>query len=157
MLINKNKIVILYISIIFFLSSCAEKTLLPEEEIKAYISAAKQSAESRSHNDLADLISEHYQDQKSLNKKKIASLARAYFFRHKNIHLFTKLDSINFQKDKEAFVVVYVAMAGTAITDVNMLSNLRARIYRFELLLIKNNEWLLQQARWSPAKLTDIL
>jgi len=142
---------------VLLISSCADEALTPEDEIKAYIASGKEAAENRSHSDVADLISENYKDQKNLDKKKIAGLARAYFFRHKNIHLFTKIDSIDFKDDNQAFVIVYVAMAGSAIVDINTLGSLRARIYRFDLLLEKNEEWLLRQAKWNRAKLKDIL
>jgi len=139
------------------LTSCTDEALTPEDEIKAFIASGKEAAENRSHNDLGYLVSNDYQDQKNLNKKQITALARAYFFRHKNIHLFTKIDTINFKDNNQAFVVVYVAMAGSAIVDLNTLSSLRARTYRFELLLEKNEEWLLRQAKWKSAKLNDIL
>jgi len=64
-------------------------------------------------------------------------MARGYFFTHKNIHLFTQIESIHFLNDKSAFVTVHVAMAGAVITDINALSRLSARIYKFELQLIK--------------------
>ena len=54
-------------------------------------------------------------------------------------------------------MVVHVAMAGTAMSDLNAISRLRARVYKFELQLIKEDVWLLQQARWKPADIKDML
>ena len=153
----KYFILFVCISCLLLISSCTNDALSPEDEIKAFITSGKQAAENRSHSELADLVSGDYQDQKKLNKKQLTALARAYFFRHKNIHLFTKIDSIDFKNDKQAFVVVYVAMAGSAIANLNTLNSLRARIYRFELLLEKNEDWLLRQAKWKSAKLKDSL
>ncbi len=140
-----------------FIPACSDDNITAEDEVKLYITNAQLAAENRNHSDLADLIDKDYRDHKGLNKKQIIEMARAYFFTHKNIYLFTQIQSIDFQQENTAFVTVYVAMAGTLISDINALSSLRARIYKFELLLIKNNEWLLQQAKWQRAALKDML
>ena len=140
-----------------FIISCSDESTSPEDEIKQYIETAKIAVESRSHSDLADLVHIQYHDHNNHDIKKLTAIARAYFFTHKNIHLLTKIDSINFQNENTAFVVLYVAMAGNVITDLNALTSLRARVYKFELQLIKNEIWLLQQARWTPADIKDML
>jgi len=145
------------LAFIVFLTSCSDEKFSPEDEIKHYIESGKLAAESRSHSDLADLISEQYRDQKDWDKKQIKNMARAYFLTHQNIYLLTKIDSINFQNENSAFVVLYVAMAGTAISDLSAINRLRARVYKFELQLIKNDVWLLQQARWKSANINDML
>jgi len=144
-------------SITFFITACSDEIISPEDEIKSYIKNGKLAAEQRSSNDLADLIDKNYRDQRGWNKQKVKKIARAYFFTHKNINLLTKIDSVDFQNNNSAFVVLYVAMAGNVITDLNSLPSLRARIYKFELQLIKNDDWLLQQAEWKPAKIKDML
>jgi len=149
--------VFIYLALIFiFLSACSSETSTPEDEIKNYIESGKLATENRSHSDLAELISEQYHDQKGWDKKRIKNMARAYFLTHQNIYLLIKIDSINFQNENSAFVVLHVAMAGTAINDLNSLSRLRARVYKFELQLLKNDSWMLQQAKWETANLNDM-
>jgi len=145
------------IIILVSITACSDEKTSPEDEIKSYINSGKLAAERRSSSDLADLIDKNYRDQRGWNKQKVKKIARAYFFTHKNINLLTKIDSIDFQSNNSAFVVLHVAMAGNVITDVNSLTSLRARIYKFELQLIKDEVWLLQQAKWKPAKIKDIL
>jgi hypothetical protein len=76
--------------------------------------------------------------------------------RHKNIHLFTRIDEIELLTENEAIVRLHVAMAGRVISDVDALSALRAQIYRFELQLARQGDWLLRQAAWTPASIGDI-
>ncbi len=140
-----------------FLISCSNEILSPEDEIKQYIKSGKLAAENRSHSDLANLISEQYQDQRGWDKKQIKNMARAYFLMHQNIHLLTKINSIDFQDKNSAFVVLHVAMAGTAISDAAAITMLRAKVYKFELQLIKNETWLLKQAKWKQASIRDML
>ncbi len=140
-----------FLAVLFLLQACEDKALSREDEIRQFIERGIQAAEDRSANDLEGLIHASYKDEKKLDKLQLVKLARLYFFRHKNIFLFKKIREISFYSDTEASVVLHVAMAGSVISDASMLSGLRARIYRFELELVKEGEWLLQKAAWSPA------
>ncbi len=146
----------LLVSTALLMQACSESTTSPEDEIRLYIEAGVQAGENRSVDDLSELIHPDYGDRNGYNRKQLGKLLRAYFFRHKNIHLFTRIDEIELLTDNEASVRLHVAMAGTVISDVNALSALSARIYRFELQLFKQEEWLLRYASWAPASIADL-
>ena len=151
-----TRYLILLLLILFFLSACDDSTQTPEDEIRAYISHGVEVAENRNSGDLAEMMHPQYSDEKGFNRDQLIKMIKLYFFRHKNIHLFTKIDEIKLFSDQEALVTLHVAMAGQAISSLSMLSSLRARIYRFELDLVKqDNEWLLQHAIWQPASQRD--
>ncbi len=137
------------------IQACSDNAESPEEEIRRFIDAGVSAAENRSVDELANLMHENYLDQKGYSKKQLGSLLRAYFLRHKNIHLLTKIDTIEILADNQAAVRMHVAMAGSVISDVDALSALRARIYRFELQLVKQDDWLLRHAVWAPASVGD--
>jgi hypothetical protein len=139
------------------LSACSNNEITEESQIRQYIESGKMAAESRSHNDMADLIHDHYHDDKSLSKQQLIKMLRAYFFMHKNIHLFIKIDDITVQKKNRAFVVFYVAMAGNVISGISSITSLRGRVYKFELQLIKADEWLLEQAKWKRVAIADMM
>lgn len=148
------------ISVLFallLLYACSDNEITNEDRIRQYIDAGKLAAENRSHSDFSDLIHKSYLDPKGLNKQQLIKLVRAYFFRHKNIHLLIKVDDIAFDGDNLAFVTMHIAMAGNVISDANALTSLRANIYKFELRLINDDEWLLQQASWQKATVKDML
>lgn len=145
-----------WIFVLMFVAGCSESVLSPEDEIRQYIEAGVEAAEDRSSSDLAELIYSGYKDKKGYDKNQIEKLSKLYFFRHKKIFLLTKIDEIEFVTDNEAQVTLHVAMAGSVISDASLLSSLRAQIYQFELLLIKDEEWLLHQASWQPASIGDM-
>jgi len=118
------------------------------------IDNAVQLAEDRSVDGLGELMHTDFIDQKGNNRMQLSKLLRVYFYRHKNIHLFTRVDGIEILSDNQASVSLHVAMASTVISDVNALSSLSARIYRFELQLIKQDDWLLRHASWESANLS---
>ena len=124
-----------------------------EDQIRHLIDNAVQAAEDRSPDGLSELMHADFIDQQGNNRQQLAKLLRLYFFRHKNIHLFTRMYSIEMLSANQASVSLHVAMAGTVISDVNALSALSARIYRFELQLVKQDDWLLRHASWEPASI----
>ena len=134
--------------------------LLPEmsaeDQVKIFINSGVEAAENRSVDDLRDLIHDDYIDLRGNNKKQLSQLLRLYFFQHKNIYLFTKLGEVEFLSASRVRISMHVAMAGSVISDVNALSSLRAQIYEFELKLIKEDDWLLQEAKWRPANIGDL-
>ena len=140
---------------VILIPACSDNAELPEDEIRHFIDAGASAAENRRLDELGDLMHENFQDRKGNNKKQLGSLLRVYFLRHKNIHLLTKIDSIELLADNEATVRLQVAMAGSVIADVDAISALRARIYRFELQLVKQDVWLLRHAVWAPASIGD--
>lgn len=154
-MLNKIFIAVL-ISSGLLISACSEQSISREDEIRLYIEKGVEAAENRDAGDLSDMLDDSYHDPKGLTKQQMNKMLGVYFFRHKNIHLFTKIRDIHFHSDLEATVVLHVAMAGSVIANSSVLSSLRARVYKFELHLIKHDEWLLQQAKWQPASLSDV-
>lgn len=154
-MIKKAGFIVILITMVL-LSACSDKEMTPEDEIRLYIKTGVDAAESRSANDLGELVHDLYLGQKGLGKPELIKLLRLYFFRHKNIFLVTKIREISFPSTTEASVTLHVAMAGSVIADASMLSSLRARIYKFELQLIKQDKWLLEHATWQPASTGDM-
>ncbi|MDH5388725.1 MAG: hypothetical protein OEY06_09765 [Gammaproteobacteria bacterium] len=142
---------------LFFLYACSGDEVSKEDQVRQVIESAKLAAENRSPKDVAVLIDGLYSDDKAHDKKKLISIVSAYFYMHKNIHLFTKIDEIVFPEDDKAIATVYVAMAGSVISDTSVLTSLRAKIYKFELQLIKKEEWLLKQAKWERSSFKDMM
>lgn len=139
------------------LVACSDSKISKEDEVRQFVESGKLAAENRSSRDMAVLVDGLYGDDKSHDKKKLIGLIRAYFYMHKNIHLFTKIDEIVFTENNKATATIYVAMAGTVISDASVLTSLRAKIYKFELQLIKNEEWLLKRAKWERSSFKDMM
>lgn len=139
------------------LFACSTEKGSLEEQIQQFLDQAVSAAEARDHSALGELIHNEFSSEKLINKHQLIATARAYFFRHKNIHLFSKLHSVESLDEDKAFVVVYIAMAGQTISDMSELANLRARVYRFELELEDQGEWRVKRARWQTSSLNEML
>jgi len=141
---------------VILMQACSDGRESPEAEIQSFIKAVVEAAENRNINDINDLVHANYLDQKGYDRQRLGGLLRAYYFRHKDIYLFTKIEEIDLHAGNEAMVRLYVAMAGSVISDVDALASLRAQIYLFELRLIKEDNWLLHHASWRPASIIDL-
>ena len=141
---------------VILLQACSETAESPEDAIRVFIEAGVEAAESRSLDGMNDLLHANYLDQKGYNKKRLRGLLQAYFLRHKELYLFTKIEEIDLLTENEAIVRLHVAMAGSVISGVDAISSLRAQIYQFELQLIKEDDWLLHHASWRPASIIDL-
>ena len=137
------------------LGACSDDANSPEEEIRQYIDAGVEAAEARNVDDLDEKIHPSYLDQKGYTKKQLANLMRIMFFRHKKVFLLTRIDSIELVSEREANVKLKVAMAGSEISGLEALTSLRAQIYAFELNLLKEDDWLLQDAKWRPSSIAE--
>jgi hypothetical protein len=140
---------------LLLLLACGGVSDSPESQIRRFIEGAVQAAEARSVDGLSKLLQRDFIDQQGNNSKQIGRLLRAYFLSHQNIHLFTRIDDIEILADNQASVRLHVAMAGTVIADINTLAALRARIYRFELQMVsEDDDWLVRHASWAPANIS---
>lgn len=138
------------------LLSCSQDGDTPEAQIRAFIDAGIEAAEDRDGAELHDMLHPGYLDNRGYDRKQLEGLLRVYFLRHKNIHLFSKIDAIDVANENQATVTLHVAMAASVISSVDALAGLRARIYRFELELVRDGKWLLQHASWAPANAADL-
>ena len=154
---NKSLKVVCFLSLSLFLFACSGDEINDEDQVRRYIDTAKTATEERSYDDIAVLLHSGYSDHKRRNKTTLLNLVRQYFFMHDNIHLLTRIDEMVFHSENKVKVIVYVAMAGNVISDASVLSSLRAKVYRFELQLIKQDEWLLQLADWQRSSVKEMM
>ena len=138
------------------LAACSGHEGSPEDAIRALVERGVEAAEARSVDDLRELVHDSYRDPRGLDRKRLGGLLQGYFFRHRNIHLFTRIQRIELLGDDQAEVDLYLATAGSVISDIDAISRLAARVYRVELELVLDDDWLVRQARWAPASLTDL-
>jgi hypothetical protein len=138
------------------LGACTDSPHTPEQQILNFLDRGIDAAERRDVSDLIDLVDEQFEGQRGLTRKTLRSTLQLYFLRHKNIHLFKRVDEVILRTANEATVSLYVAMAGSVISDASLLGSLRARVYRFDLTLVRGDDWALRTASWQPATLADL-
>jgi len=153
----------LCLAIIIFISGYACSTnntgnLSPEQQIQHFVNTAKIRAESRDIKGLNRLIAENYTDNKQRNKQMLSQILTGYFWRYKNIHVFTQINNLHFSHTDTAQLQLLVAMADLPIDSIDMLLNSRARLYQFDMKLVyEKSVWKLNKVNWQIATLDDFL
>lgn len=138
------------------LSACGKENNSPEAQARQFVKIAEQYAEERDTRAIKKLISDTYTDEKKRTKNDLVRVAAGYFLRHKTVHLFTHIESVTFSGNESAELQLYVAMAGRPITGADMLLDIRADLYRFDMILAKEGkEWQLSSAQWRQATKED--
>ncbi len=141
------------------LLGCWPEPSSPEGQLRALFAEAEKAAEARDAGVLKDLISERYADRRGHDQQAIVGLINFYFFRHKSIHLLTRIGSPRFLQPTRAEVKAFVAMAGQPIPAGAELSRLRADLHRFDFELVRGaeGEWKVTRAEWRRAQISDFL
>lgn len=128
----------------------------PEEQVKRFVAAGEEAVEARSIGDVQELISEQYEDERGLGKRDFVALTARYLLTNKNIHVLTRIGSLEFPSGDRAVVQLYAAMTGQNVSDLDALLNMQADLYIFDLELAREDkEWKLVRARWRPANPED--
>ena len=144
---------------LLLVSGCSSDPESPEDQVRTLLAEAEAAVEARSIKDAAALVSETYQDQYRNNKRVIVRLLLGTFHRHQNIHLLTRIHTLEIAADGQvADTVVYAAMAGMPLESAEALVSVNASLYRFDLTLNREEDgWRLVQAAWRRAQAADFL
>lgn len=127
------------------LGACGGPSTAPEEELRAWVAAGVDAAESKERRTLVDMMSSAYMDARGNERDDIENLLRLYFLRQNNIKLLPSIESITVFDETAANIELTVGMAGTN----DGAFGFSADAYRFALELEKDrDEWRLIAARW---------
>jgi len=147
----------LMLALVLALTACDGSSDSPETEIRALVAKAQTAAEERNARELRSLIAEDYIDAHSNDHKAIERLIRLHVFRNQSIHVFTRIQTIEFPEPERALVIVMAALAGRLVANADDLAGLNADLYRFDLELIRQGQdgWLVKHAAWERVQLAD--
>ena len=134
---------------LFCLYACSNNADLdPEQEIRNTLSSIEKGIENRSLSQVIDHISDDYKDHQGQLKQDIKRLTQFQILKNKNIHLFTRIKSIEIDHPF-ASVELSTAMASQSI-DLSVAENrLKADTYKASIVL-KNegNNWYIVSSSW---------
>lgn len=160
MLINILKNLSRAVFLLCSVSSCNTNTETPQQQIQQFVKNGKTIAESRDIMSLKELISEQYRDDHSAtkngNKQALLRRVAGYFWRYKNIHIFTRINNLTFSNRNNAKLQLLVAMANLPVNSIDTLLNSSARFYQFDMTLIREkSDWKLLNTNWRTATSDD--
>jgi hypothetical protein len=124
----------------------------PEDQVKRFVKAGEEAAEARDIGALKELISEEYADGRGRSRRDIVAIAARYLLSNRDIHILTRIGELVFSGPDRVDLVLFVAMTGRNVSDLDTLLNMRADLYRFDLRLAREGgHWRLAGADWREA------
>lgn len=131
------------------LAACSTDKSSPEEQVKSALAAFETAAEARSLSGMMAHISDDYRDHEGRTKKQIQQIAQVYLLQNQQIHIFTKISSLQIT-DGQAIVEVSAGMAARE-SDLNaQAGQMNADLHRFALVLTdEGDSWKIISASWS--------
>lgn len=120
----------------------------PEDEIRAFVSKAEESAEARDASALVGLVAPDYRDGSGRDAEEIRRFVRGYLLMHQSIRLLTRIEEIDLKGPDVARLRVVVGMLGRE-SDVESAWDLAADVYEFDVTLARENgDWRVTRADW---------
>jgi len=130
-----------------FSQGCS-KPQTPEEEIRAVIAAGELAAESRDLSGVMALVSDRYQGEQGQAREELRNQLRGYFVLYPSVHLWTRIESVEFPYTDMARVRLAVAAVGRELPQAGELE-LAADVHEVELRFEHEaGRWLVTRADW---------
>lgn len=127
------------------LAGCGDAPGGAEAELRAWVDAVREAAESKNRAAIVGRISPAYVDGRGNSRDDIDRTLRLYFLRQRDIALLPNVDDVRVIGGTAAEIGMTVGMAGTT----GGVLGITADAYRFELELERQDgDWLLIAARW---------
>lgn len=155
---NIFSITVLFASItaVLLIQSCRDKST-PEIVASDFIQRVESTIEKQSLVGLRNLVSKNYHDEYSREQRDLLALASSYLIRTKSIHLFIDLQSAQSISESMVRCRLLVAFTATPIDNRNLLLDLNADVYWFDIDLIEESEdWRVVKANWQQAMIQDL-
>lgn len=120
----------------------------PEDEIRALVATAEESAEARDASALKGLVADDYQDPAGRTASDIRNYLHGWLVAHQSVRLLSRVDSIELEGTGLARVAVTVGMLGRE-ADSESAWDLAGDVWRFDLMLAREDgDWRVIRAGW---------
>jgi hypothetical protein len=134
------------------------KRATPEEEVRTTIEQATQAVRDKDLKRAGTFLSKQFAGADGTDRRSVMAMLQMEFMRRPSLHIFAHIQSIDLPAPGNATVELVAAMAAVPIDDPAALSRASADVYRFDFTLAdEDGAWRLVRARWSPARIQDLL
>ena len=138
-------------------NGACSKPLSEEDQVRAAVGGLEAAARARNVKGLKEFVSDSYSDGQGNKKADVGALVTYYFFQHPQVHVLSRIVSLELGEAGKAQVQVAAALAGTGFSTAEELIKLSADIYRFDFTFVREGkDWRIARAAWRPADPSDL-
>lgn len=154
--LTTRRLVVLLAAVL--LAGCGDGPDSPEAELQALVAQAEQRAQERDRSGLMALVSDRYSDSSGRGRDELNALLRLHFIRNRNVHLLTRIHSMELSGPSFARLELLVAMAARPFSeDEQSLLTIRTDVVRLHLELRREDAWQVVSASWRRATPAEFL
>lgn len=149
-------IIFLFIfSLVFFLTSCREKT--DEDLILELMETVGRFVEKKDISSVMLYLADDYSDFEGRGKRKTRAMINQYFKQYRGIVIHVLSSRIDEIKPLEAFIQAEVTLSSGAAKVFRKFIKFSTDNYRLKIKLIKRNDkWQIQYAEWRHVSLKEL-
>lgn len=148
----------LILCIVMVIPACGGEPKSKALQLQADLDQMEVLAEAKKTSDLMNFFHDNFKPDGGWSKKDIQRMLHFRFLKHKTVHISKVVKDIQWRSDNEVSAQVVAALAGSPITDLTTLTEARAQLMKFDVLLIREDEhFLIRSVKWSHAYPTDFL
>jgi hypothetical protein len=123
----------------------------PEAQVRGVIAEGEAAAEARDLSALMQLVAADFRDEQVGGREELKQFLRGYLVTHQQIHLLTRVDSVELPYRDMAKVSLTVGTLGRDSAVAGAL-DLAADVYDVRLeLQLEDGDWRVTRASWRPA------
>ena len=148
----------LFITVVVLLMRCGGEPMSKEIQLKTDLNQMESLAEAKKTSELMDYFHVSFKPEGGWNKQDIQRMLHFRFLKHKTVHISKVVKDIQWRSDNEVSVTVVAALGGSPMTDLTKLTEARAQLMKFEVVLTREDEhFMIRSVQWSHAFPTDFL
>ncbi len=149
---------ILILCFVMTLSACGGEPKSKALQLQADLDQMEALAEAKKTSDLMAFFHDGFKPDGGWSKKDIQRMLHFRFLKHKTVHISKVVKDIQWRSDNEVSVQVVAALAGSPITDLTTLTEARAQLMKFDVILVRaDDHFLIRSVQWAHAYPTDFL
>lgn len=140
------------------LTACGSPPLSKELQLKTDLEQMEALAESKKTSELMAYFDEDFRPDGGWTQKDIKRMLHFRFLKHKTVHITQVIKDTEWLSDDEVRVEVAAALGGTPITDITSISEARAQLMKFDVVLKRHDDhFKIKSVKWEHAYPTDFL
>ncbi len=149
---------ILILSLFLLLLGCGQAPLSKEQQLRQDLAQMEVLAEGKKTSELMAYFDESFRPDNGWSQKDIQRMLHFRFMKHKSVHITQVLKETEWLSDNEVRVEVAAALGGTPISDISAISEARAQLMKFDVVLQRHDDhFKIKSVKWQHAYPTDFL
>ncbi len=156
---SKRLVNLLTSLVLLLLAGCSSDDLEPLQRLELTLEQMEQAAEQKDVGEFMEFVSKQYNDSADRNWRDVRAITQINFLRNRQLHIFYHVTNYDWLDEQNVIATILVALAGQPVTDPGILQQIRADLFRFDVVFQdqEDEQWQVVSAKWQRARALDFV